>query len=56
MPSPALRKVVVTPNHPTGVGAPAGFGFLRIGSPGSSQLVRIGADTSAARILIPTGA
>lgn len=36
--------------------APAGYGFLRIGSPGSSQLVRVGSDSAAPRILIPTGA
>ena len=39
-----------------GVGAPYGYGFLRIGSPASSQLVRVGSDSSAPRILIPTGA
>jgi len=39
-----------------GVGAPIGYGFLRIGTPASSQLLRIGSDNAAPRILIPTGA
>ena len=39
-----------------GVGAPIGYGFLRIGTPASSQLLRIGSDNAAPRILIPTEA
>ncbi|ADK99374.1 conserved hypothetical protein [Brevundimonas subvibrioides ATCC 15264] len=39
-----------------GGGAPAGYGFLRIGSASSNQLVRVGSDSSAPRIVIPTGA
>jgi len=35
--------------------APAGYGFLRVGSPGASQLVRVRIDGVAPRILIPTG-
>jgi hypothetical protein len=34
---------------------PAGYGFLRVGSPGASQLVRVRIDGVAPRILIPTG-
>ncbi len=51
----ATRRVLLTPNKGGG-GALPGFGFLRIGSPGSSQLVRVGSDSSAPRIQIPTGA
>lgn len=36
--------------------APSGYGFLRIGSPSSNQLIRVGSDSSAPRILIATGA
>lgn len=36
--------------------APAGYGFLRIGSASSNQLVRVGSDSFAPRIVIPTGA
>ena len=34
----------------------AGYGFLRVGSPGASQSVRVGSSSAAPRILIPTGA
>jgi hypothetical protein len=45
--------ITLTPSK--GGGAPFGFGFLRIGSPASSQIVRVGADSGAPRILIPDG-
>ena len=35
---------------------PAGYAYLRIGSPGASQSVRVGSSSAAPRILIPTGA
>mgnify|MGYP000579575546 CR=1 FL=1 len=44
---PAPKKGVPVP--------PAGYGFLRVGSPGASQLVRVRIDGVAPRILIPTG-
>ncbi len=43
------------PKKGVGVRAPAGYGFLRVGSPGASQLVRVRIDGVAPRILIPTG-
>ncbi len=41
----ALSKGVPVP--------PAGYGFLRVGSPGASQSVRVGSGSAAPRILIP---
>jgi len=46
----------LTPTRNKGVPVPpAGYGFLRVGSPGASQLVRVRVDGVAPRILIPTG-
>lgn len=45
-----------SPSKGGGAPAPAGYGFLRVGSTSSNQLVRVGSDSSAPRILIPTGA
>lgn len=54
--SPASFRGPLAALSKGGGGALPGFGFLRIGSPGSSQLVRVGSDSSSPRIQIPTGA
>lgn len=51
-----VGRVGVSSPGKGGGAIPIGFAFLRVGTPGSSQLVRVGADSASPRILIPTGA
>lgn len=54
--SPVSYDDFIATSWKGGGAGPTVYGFLRIGSAASSQLVRVGSDSSAPRILIPTGA